>query len=876
MTTYSTSWRRLGIAAFAAIGMAFCLPAAAQSDEDEGEEAEDDQMVEEIIVTATYRDTMLMDTPMSISAITDVEIEMRGVEDVQSLYLSIPGLNYGVATQTYHRVNARGIDSLAWGDTGAVSTYVDNLPIAGYDGYRAPLAPNFDLERIEVLRGPQGTLYGEGSVAGTIRYITKKPSTEGFDYSFTGKAYKMQYSGTPGHRIDGMVNLPLGERLAARVTGFSRYRAGLIDRVTGGLQVIEEDVDYIDDGGFRAQIAWYPSDSLTINALAYYIGSDVGGPGITFHCFQDHRPVTPTFTQNDRERNPQIPRYMNPEDCETGSNGAYDGKTAKWNEGGDSLYQTHLSAPNAVSGGASETWIYNLSLHWEGPFADLTATTSVYDHQIRWTGERAPRFVVDQGLDREIDRICKDIVGCAPHALHNEVGTWVWQATDRASQEIRLVSNWDRRLQWSIGVYAADTVIANTDDHYGAGNCPDHVTYKAPDIECGRWALAFDPAVSIQHQQEIIRELNKGPGRPDGISYRSRVEAAVFSEVSYRLTDSLELLAGIRYAEIESGVDIGPTGVWVSRADANSVNVYSTDKADAPKFTVKWRPTDDVMVYAMWASGFRAGSLNHRMGQRVVEFDELRQRGIPGAEDLYELAQRYLSAGGDQMDTYEIGLKADILDGRISFTGNVYLMDWTNALIFTDARFEELTDPATGAVVSKIDSIPGLLNAGAVQTAGFEFEARGQLTDSLSFQLSGEYVPKAENEVEIRPGNKPGVTTTVPGWATYPPGNRMRGTPLYGIFASLSYDFELYGYDALLRSDAVIRGPKVFRTIANKRPTPTWETFGLKLLLSRDNYQFGAYIENIFDHPAPSNIGDGGYVGWHHPRTLGVQVNYNL
>ena len=83
------------------------------------------------MVTATYRDTMLMDTPMSISAITDVEIEMRGVEDIQSLYLSIPGLNYGVATQTYHRVNARGIDSLAWGDTGAVSTYVDNLPIAG-------------------------------------------------------------------------------------------------------------------------------------------------------------------------------------------------------------------------------------------------------------------------------------------------------------------------------------------------------------------------------------------------------------------------------------------------------------------------------------------------------------------------------------------------------------------------------------------------------------------------------------------------------------------------------------------------------------------------------------------------------------------------
>ena len=100
----------------------------------------------------------------------------------------------------------------------------------------------------------------------------------------------MQYSGSPGHRMDGMVNIPLGERLAARITGFSRYRAGLIDRVTGGGQVIEEDVDYIEDGGFRAQVAWYPSDTLTINALGYYIGSDVGGPGITFHCFRGQSP----------------------------------------------------------------------------------------------------------------------------------------------------------------------------------------------------------------------------------------------------------------------------------------------------------------------------------------------------------------------------------------------------------------------------------------------------------------------------------------------------------------------------------------------------------------------------------------------------------
>ena len=181
---------QLGIAALAAIGMAFSLPAAAQTDEEAGEAAEDDPMVEEIVVTATYRDTDLMDTPLTISALTDVEIEQRGIEDISHLYLVIPGLNYGMATQTYHSVSARGIDNLSFGMSPSVSTYVDNMPISGFNEYRQPLAPIFDLERIEVLKGPQGTLYGEGSMAGAIRYITKGPSPEGFDYAVTARAYK--------------------------------------------------------------------------------------------------------------------------------------------------------------------------------------------------------------------------------------------------------------------------------------------------------------------------------------------------------------------------------------------------------------------------------------------------------------------------------------------------------------------------------------------------------------------------------------------------------------------------------------------------------------------------------------------------------------
>ena len=134
--------------------MTFCLPAAAQSDADEGEEADNEPLVEEIVVTATYRDTNLMDTPVTISALTDIELEQRGVEDITSMFLAIPGLNYGNATNTWHRVVARGIAQFR-APTSPVSIYVDNVPVTGTSS-RQPRLPNFDLERIEVLKGAAG------------------------------------------------------------------------------------------------------------------------------------------------------------------------------------------------------------------------------------------------------------------------------------------------------------------------------------------------------------------------------------------------------------------------------------------------------------------------------------------------------------------------------------------------------------------------------------------------------------------------------------------------------------------------------------------------------------------------------------------------
>ena len=891
MSIHFMSRGRLGIAALAAIGTMFCLPAAAQSDEGEAAAAEDDPMVEEIVVTATYRDTDLMDTPLTITALTDVEIEQRGIEDIQNLYLSIPGLNYGMATQTYHRVSARGIDNLSFGMSPSVSTYVDNMPISGFNEYRQPLAPIFDLERIEVLKGPQGTLYGEGSMAGAIRYITKGPSTEGFDYAVTARAYQMQYSNDIGHRIDGMVNIPLAEQVAARITGYSRFKAGLMDQVSES--EIGEDVDFVDELGGRFQLAFFPTDNLEISGFAHLVSSDIGGPGIAHHCYVNQRPENGSLPNDVGGRGPENPRWTPLRGgCETGPNGTYDGKTAKYNEGGGALYDTHLSAPGfvGVDGGESDSKIFHVSLEWEGPWADLVASSSFYDTEIAYAEEQRGGFSL-QTTGRYFqawDKACEQVPGCQRgvdaydkdgpiDARSSASGNWSY--TERSAHEVRLISNTDSRWQWTVGGYITDTETGPLEKNWGPCGATGpwaKTTYTAPDITCVSARYAFDPRVPVPVQQDVMRILLTTLDRPGGAIYETRSEEAIFGEVSYRLNDQWEILAGVRWADTGATVHAGPGGGYSTLAEAAQNLTVDTKNAEdldtgalAPKVTLTWRPTDGVMMYGMVASGFRASGVNRWVAGTAEIYRQAVARGVPGAQERLDDVTQRLTFRGDQITTYELGLKASI--GEIDFTAAAYRMNMTDAVISDTDVIPGLIDPATGLNLVNVSYAFARKNAGDAQSTGLELEARGPITDSLSFQFSGSWIPDAEVQAQAVSRIDPQAVQRV----NVKEGNRMNITPVYAGSASLLYDFELGGYDALLRGDFNFRDT-MFLGTNNERPSPTWEFLNVKLLLGRDNYEFGFYIENILDHQVPIGIGDSGYHGFHKPRTFGVQLNYNL
>ncbi len=893
----SNFWRsrgRLGIAASAAIGMAFSLPAAAQSDDEE----EGGSLVEEIVVTATYRDTQLMDTPMTISALTDVDIEQRGVEDIKNLFLAVPGLNYGNATQTWHRVTARGVAQFR-APTGPIAMYVDNTPVSG-TGSRAPLLPNFDLERIEVLKGPQGSLYGEGSMVGAIRYITRKPNPEGFSYAIQARFEDSTQSDDLGHRIDAMVNIPLGDKLAARITPFHRYKAGVIDKV--GPSIIK-DVDFVADQGYRAQLAFYPTDQLTITGTASYVYADIGGPGIAFHCYHDWRPADANLAPGDFP--PAIPNYPVQGGCEGGPNGGHDGETGRFKDGPDSVYVTHMASPDFDDGGESDTWIYNLTAEWDLGWAGLTLSSSFYEHNITYAEEQriggrfgTIRITAEEiaagvaagqslitgsvegdvdsynGWNNRVDAICEEI-GCG------KGGFWARSSVrshgdmnERTAHEVRLVSTTDSRLQWSVGAYFQD-VYKPPDPRVGlwcgASGHNAQVSYggpQYPDVQCQWGGFTFNPNVMTPDQmREVHRRLL--PPIQGSSRYQFRDEQAVFGEVSYRISDQFEVLAGVRYAESSFEQYASRERRWQPFENTVQQGDTQTQEKAAPKLTLTWRPNDSVMIYGQWATAFRSGGINTRLSDAALEFERLAGLGVARAAEYAAAANDLATFEGDDIETLELGIKATILDGRVDLTLNVYDTVIDNAVVTTAVNFPALVDPDNPDRFQPYNySVTD--NVGRGESRGLEFEGRGQLTDAISLHFGGAWVPDAETLNQEAGAPIGGGARSV----NIDPGNRIELTPVLSYFASLMYDFELFGRDATLRGDVYHRGDEVYRTQNNERPTPTYTFLNLKLLVRDDNIEYGFFIKNVNDAIGIYAVGDSGYHGFNPPRTYGFEFNY--
>lgn len=241
--------------------------ARADAAEDSAKSAKDSGALDEVIVTAQLRKERAQDVPLSITAYDTAALESMGADSFVDYARSVPSLSFANRGANRSEIIIRGISPIT--GEAAVGLYLDG--VGQSNQFNNPDFRLFDVERVEILRGPQGTLYGEGSLGGTIKILTNKPNFDGFEAKVEGTG-----SNTDGGKFNsafsGLVNLPAGDHAAFRVSGFYRNEDGWIDNVADG----EKNVNDLQSYGGRIAARFKPTDALDLQAIVNYQKDDVG------------------------------------------------------------------------------------------------------------------------------------------------------------------------------------------------------------------------------------------------------------------------------------------------------------------------------------------------------------------------------------------------------------------------------------------------------------------------------------------------------------------------------------------------------------------------------------------------------------------------
>ena len=245
-----------------------------QMDDPLGGEPVGDYTFEDTVVTASKREVKSQSIPMSIQALKGDRLEKTGVVNIEDFVNDIPGLTISPAGGGLNSLQIRGISTFAntVNASSTVGFYIDDTPISSPTN--VPDFGMFDLERVEVLKGPQGTLYGEGSLGGTVRLITRKPQLDGFEGKVQLSTSQTKNAPDLNYQANAMINAPLvNDRLALRVSANFNDDAGYTDDANSG----DEGTNFSRKKGFRASLLWEPNEKLSILPRITYQKLDGGG-----------------------------------------------------------------------------------------------------------------------------------------------------------------------------------------------------------------------------------------------------------------------------------------------------------------------------------------------------------------------------------------------------------------------------------------------------------------------------------------------------------------------------------------------------------------------------------------------------------------------
>lgn len=508
---------------------------------------------DEIIVTATRREERPIDIPYNISAIAGEQIESNQVRDQAELLRSIPGVsvvdrgrrNAGVVnTVTIRGIN---VDSAALGDYAVsgispVSTYVNDTPL-----FAAYLLK--DLERVEVLRGPQGTLYGSGALGGTVRYILKKPVLEQFEGRVAGGISSVKGSRSIGYDANLILNLPLGDNFAVRAVGSRQHYPGLTDYVnvyqldangipTAPAGILAPDAEYrrVKDADYvrvwygRIAALWQPSDAVDLTLTYNHQEDEVGG----------RRQATRGF----------------------------DGFGRRYGDYQNGSIQREPSDRKVDS--------VALEANVDFGFATLTSSTSWYEHEGDSISENTG-FYAQAGFLAFYYNY--------PRPMASAVRSY----RDKSFvQELRLVSTTDGAFDYVIGAYYQHQKLFASQDSYLRG-------FK-------RWWDTLLPGLEslVSGDQDFMYRRNE--------TFKDR---ALFGELTWHITDTVDLTGGMRYfwnkADNKTHIDLP---LWPSLSEPTHARFRTSENKPLFKTNLSWTLADDVLMYATVSQGYRRGGSN--------------------------------------------------------------------------------------------------------------------------------------------------------------------------------------------------------------------------------------------------------------------------
>ena len=641
--------------------------------------------LEEIVVTATRQSDSLNRVAVAVSAETQRGLDQRGIQTIADLQAVVPGLRLGAREGSgVANVSIRSISQSA-GTSATTGFYLDETPMqkrssAGFGAINGtPIPPLFDLERVEVLRGPQGTLFGGGSEGGTIRYLQPAPNLT--DTSMYGRAQLLSTKGgDPSYEAGIAFGSPIIEnKLGFRGSVFGRKSGGWTDLTDyrNGL-IYDENANSGEIQMGRLAVGWAPSDS-TLLTVSYFTSTDTSDQVSSTYNLDFGRLTVPSacFDVNALAALPaRTQPRTNPAPFAAGPNcNGRAGQPGIYIAPGFTVGPLDLKRNQSLVLGQqqSETDLDVASADFKWDLSDdkelRFITSYVFDRstgsspqnfhqgQVNYAAAGGAIYVIpDGGGTRTFSTGVpfNPNVTSTPNGLG--LGAYIKTNTRNVrttlSQEVRLTSLGDNRLTYVLGAYFAET--------------NGRINQRADASDLGFQQMA---GLSIQQRYGVPFE-----GFYANINEDAKdVEMAVFADATFKFTEQLRASAGVRGTYVSTSFvqsNYGPNG-YSSRpslADGSQVTGRITDEPVTPRASLQYFITPDDLVYISAAKGFRAGGVNPSFSSagQTAFFNQfgLTKASIPVT---YE---------SDSVWNYELGAKVRFWDGRAQVNSALYQIDW--------------------------------------------------------------------------------------------------------------------------------------------------------------------------------------------------------